>query len=81
MAAILVPAGTGRMDQQELVAMNEDLGGLHKAVVGQTLDEDVDQLVFVVVIEHVGEAVRCHSDASSDGPQRLSESLGTDQFM
>lgn len=62
MAAILVPAWTGRMDQQQLVATNEDLADLHGALVGQALDEDVDQQVFVVVVEHVSEAVRCHSN-------------------
>ena len=57
MPSVQVAPGTGGMDQQELVATDEDLAHLDRALAGQALDEDIDELVFVMLVEHVGQAV------------------------
>jgi hypothetical protein len=45
------------VDQQELVASDEDVANLYRTFVGEALDEDVDELILVVVVEHVGQPI------------------------
>ena len=58
MPAIEVPARPGDVHQEELVATDEHLPHLDRALACQPLDEDIDQLVFVVLVEHVRQPVR-----------------------
>jgi hypothetical protein len=50
------------MDQHQLVATDEDLADFGGGPLGQALDQDVDEEILVVVVEHVGEPVCLHPD-------------------
>ena len=58
MPAVEVPARPGGVHQEDLVATDEHLPHLNGALARQPLDEDIDQLVFVVLVEHVRQPVR-----------------------
>jgi hypothetical protein len=45
------------MDDEQLIAADEDLGDLHAAIPGEAFGEDVDEQVLVVLVEHVGQAI------------------------
>jgi hypothetical protein len=54
----LVATWAGGVDKQKLVSADEDFPHLHRTFAGKAFDEDVDELILVMVVEHVGEAVR-----------------------
>jgi hypothetical protein len=55
--------------QEEVVASDEDLADLHRRRAVQRLDPDVDQLVLIVRIEHVAQALGVQTEAT--GQQAL----------
>ena len=64
--ARLVAPWSGRVNEQQFVTGDDDLGDLDRLAVGQRLHEDIDQLQLLVVVEHVGQAVRSEPDATRE---------------